>query len=316
VNAPLPLLERPLDRWVLLRTAEARAALVPTDRRARVVELHEAARARIDAALGEHGVAALVLVRAAIPLLLEALLVAHAVDAPSPGLSASELWGRFDEAVEAARVRALPPALKDAREHSLSASLDLEIAAHGEPRIEEALSLAAFLSDATEIRSPRAIRVQRGIRAALLIGAALLLMAELVAHRPKSRNLALHASVIASSRRPNYGPTQDLVNGTIEPSVAFATKDEADPWVTIDLGSAARVSEVTLVNSIDHQDDALPIRIETSADGAAWDAAGLATAHFTPDAPAVVSFTKRSARFVRLHARPGGAFYLNEVEVR
>jgi hypothetical protein len=316
VNAPPPLLERPLDRWVLLRTAEARAALVPADCRGRVVELHKAARARIDAALGEHGVAARVLARAAIPLLLEALLVAHAAEAPPLGLPLAELWTRFDEAVTASRVHALPEALAAARKHSLSTSLDVEIATEGEGRIEEALSLAAFLSDATEIRSPRAIRVQRTLRAASLIAFGLFLIVELVAHRPKSPNLAVHASVIASSRRPNFGPPQDLLNGTIEPSVAFATKDEADPWVTIDLGSAARVSEVTLVNSVDHQDDALPIRIETSADGAAWDAAGLATAHFAPDAPAVVSFTKRSARFVRLHARPGGAFYLNEVEVR
>jgi hypothetical protein len=309
-------MERPLDRWVLLRTAEARAELVPTDRRRRVVELHKAARARVDAALGEHGVAALVLVRAAVPLLLEALLVAHAAEAPPVGLPLGELWTRFDDAVAASRVRALPETLGAAREHSSSTSLDVEIAAHGEGRIDEALSLAAFLSDATEIRSPRAIRVQRVVRAASLIAFGLFLVVELAAHRPKSKSLAIHASVIASSRRPNYGPPQDLVNGTIEPSVAFATKDEADPWITIDLGSAARVSEVTLVNSIDHQDDALPIRIETSADGAAWDPAGLATAHFTPEAPAVVSFTKRSARFVRLHARPGGAFYLNEVEVR
>ena len=122
--------------------------------------------------------------------------------------------------------------------------------------------------------------------------------------------------ITALNVRPGSGPPQDLINGKLEEAVAFSTRDEADPWLMLDLVSPRRIGEVTLVNSTDHADDSLPLRVETSVDGATWQEGGVRTTTFTRAEPALISFSKRSARFVRVHGKPGGALYLSEIEVR
>jgi hypothetical protein len=314
----LPTLARNLlDRWVLLHGAEAQAEALPPGRRAGLVALHEAARTRVDAALGEYGVSALLLARAALPLALEAAVTARSSDPPASGTALATLWEQYDALVSTQLAPAVPASLTPARDHSLSSqTVDAEIAEHGDARIDETLALVAFLLESVELRTPRAIRMQRALRRAAGVLVAAGLLAELIIHRPKGANLALHGSVISSSRRPNSGPPQDLTNAKVEPAAAFATKDEPDPWVTLDLTAPARVSEVTLFNGDDHKDDSLPIRVETSADGATWDPAATQSTPFTQAAPAVLSFTARSARFVRVHGKPNGALFLSEVEVR
>jgi len=318
VNVTLPAFARhALDRWVLLHGAEAAAEALPGGRRAAVLSLHEAARTRIDGALGEHGVSALLLVRAAIPIYLEAVVVARSSEAPAAGSSVGDLWARYDDLVGAGLVPAVPESLSGAREHSVAGGpLDAEIAEHGEARIDEAIALAEFLADRVEVRTPRAVRVQRRLRKAALAVVVVALVAEIFVHRPKAASLALHANVVSSSRRVGSGPPLDLTNGKVEPTFAFATKDEPDPWIMIDITPSARISEVMLWNSDDHLDDSLPLQVETSSDGAAWEPAGLVAVHFTPLEPALLKFTTRSARFVRIHRKTGGAIYLTEVEVR
>jgi hypothetical protein len=71
-----------------------------------------------------------------------------------------------------------------------------------------------------------------------------------------------------------------------------------------------------LFDGSDHVDDILPMKLETSGDGTQWDPAAVETTRFTPEAPAVLTFTTRGVRFVRIHGRPNGAIYLSEVEVR
>jgi hypothetical protein len=227
------------------------------------------------------------------------------------------LWEGYDSAAAEGLAPILPAPLEVAREHTLDeASLDAQIAEHGERRIDETIELAAFLGTSIERRSVRRIRIERGVRKVIFAGILVMLVVEAIQHRPKTANLALHANVVASSRRPGSGPPANLTNGVPEPAASFATKDEPDPWVTIDLGPAARVSEVTLFDGSDHVDDILPMKLETSGDGTQWDPAAVETTRFTPEAPAVLTFTTRGVRFVRIHGRPNGAIYLSEVEVR
>ena len=317
MNLRLPTFaEHLLERWVLLHDAEAIAVGVTDERRAMSATLYTAARVRTDGALGDHGTTALVLARDAIPLLLAAALTARGPEAPPQGASVAELWDRYDGVVQRGLVPEVPPSLMAARAHSLGQELpDQEIEADGDARVDEAIALATFLEGVVELRTPRAIRVQRRLRQLALIVVAGWLLAEVIIHRPRM-NRALHAPVVSSSRRPGAGPATDLTNGNVEAALAFATKDEPDAWVSIDLVKGAPASEVKLWNSNDHTDDSLPIRVETSVDGVTWEAGGLESAHFTPSDPAIVSFPKRMTRFVRIHAKPGGALYLNEVEVR
>jgi hypothetical protein len=308
--------EQLLERWVLLHDAEAIAVAVTDERRAMSATLYTAARVRTDGALGDHGTTALVLARDAIPLLLAAGLTARGPEVPPHGASVAELWERYDDLARRGRVPEVPPSLTAARGHSLSQELpDREIDEDGDVRVDEAIALATFLEGVVELRTPRAIRLQRRLRQLALIVASAWLLAEIIIHRPRM-NRARHTSVVSSSRRPGAGPPTDLTNGTVEPALAFATKDEPDAWVNIDLVRTAPASEVKLWNSNDHTDDSLPIRVETSVDGVTWEAGGLQSTHFTPSDPAVVGFPKRMTRFVRIHAKPGGALYLNEVEVR
>jgi len=317
---PIPLVgvvQQALDPWLMLRSAEAAAEAMPAGRRATVMGLRADGDRRFDAALGERGVPALILARTCVPYYLEAAVTARGSEASPEHANVAQLWGSYDEIVRAGLLPEVPVRLAPARRRAIEErAAEAEVAVHGEACIDEALELASFLAGAIEMRTPRAVRLERTLRKAVVVTVALFALGEGVMLLPKSASLALHASVVSSSRRPDSGPPQDLTNGKIEAGTAFATKDEADPWVTIDLGPPARVSEVTLVNSEDHLADSLPLRVETSSDGTTWDAAGEQTKPFSPAEPGVLTFTARSARFVRIHGHHGGAIYLNEVEVR
>jgi hypothetical protein len=318
VSPDLPALaRRGFDRCISLQKAEAAAVALPETRRARVTSLAAAGRARCDAALGQSRVAALVLSRAAIPLYLEAAITAHGDEPPPDDVSVGELWSLYDDLAAGGSLPTLPSGLVPVREQSVARkSMDSEIAALGEEPIEATLALASFLADTIEVRSPGRVRAERRIRYVGLVLSGVFMLAEVIAHRPKGANVALNSVVVASSRRPGSGPPQDLINGKLEEGIAFSTRDEADPWLMLDLVSPRRIHEVTLVNGTEYADDSLPLRVETSVDGTTWQEGAVRMTTFTRAEPAIVSFGKRSARFVRIHGKPGGAVYLSEVEVR
>lgn len=306
-----------LDRRLFLRRAEAAAEAVPAAHRPEIRAHHDAGDTRVDAALGEQGVPALVLARAAIPCYLRAAVTACGAEPPPAGAPVDALWELYDAAVSRGAAPAVPEALVAARHQTTSEqTLDAEVEARGDACVDEAIALAGFLAEAAELRTPGQVRFQRRLRQALLAVAGVALVVNLVNHHPSLPNLALKASVVSSSRRMGAGPPEELTNGTAEPGPAFATRDEPDPWVTVDLANPVRVAEVTFFAPPEHLEDTIPLRVETSLDGSAWEPAGTQTAPLAPSAPTVLKFPARSARFVRVHGRPGGAVYLNEVEVR
>jgi hypothetical protein len=316
-NKVATLTQGALDRWLFLSAREAAAAAIPVDRRARVRALHAAGRKRYDDALGTIGGTALVLARASVACFLEAVVVARSASEPREGESVEALWALHSTMVDRGQLAPLPARYADARMQSTSRALaDLEVASLGDARIDEALALADHLASSVEAHSPAWVRGERAARFGLLLLFAAFLGKEAAPHRPRSPSFCLHATVAASSRRPENGPPESLTNGTVEPTLAFATREEADPSVTVDLVIPRTVSAVWLWTSDDHPDDSLPLRVETSADGDTWQAGATSKDRFSSSDPAVLSFARRPTRYVRVHGRPGGALYLNEVEVR
>jgi F5/8 type C domain len=305
-----------LERYVLLRQVEKAAAARPRDFRALARVRKRAGRERLEAALGARGAVGLVLARAAVTLFLEAAVALRTGATPEDERTPVGLWSLYDDLVAKGDARPLPLSLVPAREACRDdASPDDQIALHGDGLVDLVLALATFLEDEADLRTPLHVRLERFVRiAVVLLGVALFV--DLAAHVLAKPNVALHAPVVTSSRRPGAGGPEALTNGDVEHASVFATKDDADPWVRVDLPAVSRVASVTVFDGDDHQDDSLPLRIETSVDGAAWEAGGNWAAHFTPASPAKVTFAARDARFIRVHGHPGGALYLSEVEVR
>lgn len=310
-------LHRTLDAWFCVRRAEIAAEALPPTRRPRVSALRKVADARFAAAVERRGADALILARASLAAILAAVLSAEADLDGVEGASLSAMWKLFDGLVASGLRSPLPAALAPAREASAAGqSSEDEVLQHGERRIVDCLDLVRFLAASVETRPIWRLRLRRRLVQVTLGSIGLALALEGLTLLADGPNLAVRATVVSSSRRAGSGPPSDLANGKVEPTFAFATKDEPDPFVTLDLTTIAEVAEVTLINSDDHQDDSLPFRVETSVDALTWEPAAIWATHFSPAAPAVLAFHRRSARFVKIHGKTGGALYLTEVEVR
>jgi len=318
VDFPLVgFVKRILDRWIVLRSAERMAEAVPAARRERVAEVALAGDNRWDAALGERGVAGLILARSAIPCFLEAIVTARGDEPPPPGAGVALLWDLYETVAARGAAPRVPLKLEPTRELTRGAQTpEQEISEHGERRIDETLALGRFLSGVIETRTPRRIRVERWLRTFAFVAFSLFAGERIVARIFWPPNLILHGPAAGSSRRPGSGPVQDLTNGVIEKGTAFATRDEPDPWVMFDVIVPHRMSEVKVFPGDDHHDDAFPLRVETSPDSLTWEPGALQTKHAGPTQPIVIPFPARTTRFIRIHGKGPGALYLNEVEVR
>jgi hypothetical protein len=129
---------------------------------------------------------------------------------------------------------------------------------------------------------------------------------------PGERNLARGKPVTASSfYREEPFPTARLVDGNRN-AIGFHTEWEENPSVTIDLMAPEHVHRVVVYNRNEYRERAVPMIVETSADGKAyrefarrddtfaeWEAKGATV----------------QARYVRLRITHHSCLHLNEVEV-
>jgi hypothetical protein len=317
---------RGADSLLLLRGAERRAAALPEDRRARARELCRTADGlRLAASqLAQDGrpVAAAVLFREAAALLVGAIsVVASAGGGEWEPPPAAEAFERYDRLVVAGDAPALPPAQAGARALLEQADvLGLERAFENAPvdALAGPADLVAFLRAQVEIRTPPAIRAQRRARIGALVILAVLGLVVLVRHIRAPGNLARGKPVTASSVRASSGPPSSVVNGSVESNVyAFATNDDPDPWLTVDLLQPHPLRSVLVYNRGDGGfDKMLPFSLEISADGHVWRSVGRQTTPFSQSEPATFSLAGDVARYVRVHGTPGHAVCLNEIEVR
>jgi hypothetical protein len=125
-------------------------------------------------------------------------------------------------------------------------------------------------------------------------------------------NLAFGKPVTPSSvfRGEKYPPAQ-LVDGNAD-DLGFHTELEDEPSVTIDLLAPQAIRRVVVANRFDYRERALPLVIETSADGKTY-------REFARRDRVFEKWTAKgapvTARFVRLRVESPTYFHLNEVSV-
>jgi hypothetical protein len=209
-----------------------------------------------------------------------------------------EELGPLSAGLSPGEVAALVPAERQARLHALRVALgsrmaELEAAAYRRERLV-------------------ALRRSRMVVAALVSLSALLALLFALGLIGPAPNLALGKPVTPSTTyaAETYPPEQ-LVDGNAD-DLGFHTELEDQPSVTIDLQAPQAIHRVVVVNRPSYRERALPLVIETSADGRSYREFARRDRVFekwSASAPTVM------ARYVRLRVENETYFHLNEVSV-
>jgi len=133
-------------------------------------------------------------------------------------------------------------------------------------------------------------------------------------HRERQHDLAAHATWTTSSIYPVGGcpsPKQTCEGGE---NYFFHTGQEADPWITFDLGAKKGVSAVEIDNRLDCcAERALPLYVAVSSDGTHWKDVVHHGAEFTS---VRLEFEPVRARYVRIHLpKAGSILHLSRVRI-
>jgi hypothetical protein len=173
-----------------------------------------------------------------------------------------------------------------------------------------ALALAEPLAiDAGRLR--RAVLL-RGLKLTAVVLVALVSMAWALS---RTSNLALHRSVVVSSRSPQHGVEPSRVVDGKRRNLGFHSDDQGQKHVTVDLGSVQRIRRVDVFNRADCcQERAVPLALEVSRDGREF---RQLLVRLDPFSLWKAEFPATEARYVRLARRGGGEapFHLSELEV-
>lgn len=99
------------------------------------------------------------------------------------------------------------------------------------------------------------------------------------------------------------GKPEALVDGDIGTSFGVVTALQENAWLSVDLEAPLRVTEIDVYNRVDGWfDDALPLVVETSIDGARWELLAQRDATFSANPPWRVRLDGKTIRFVRVRS--------------
>ena len=119
-----------------------------------------------------------------------------------------------------------------------------------------------------------------------------------------------------SSQRRGAPDPAGVVDGNHSETFGFQTLAENSPWVQIDLEALYVIQEVVVYNRNDgYFDDALPLQLLLSNDGARWTEAAARIERFTSRQPWRVKLDNLYARYVRLAVGRRTSLALSEVEI-
>ena len=184
--------------------------------------------------------------------------------------------------------------------------------------VRAAERLARAVERAIDPRRPRLLLARAVLQvaalAALVVGVAAATIPPLFA----PRDLALHKPVRTSSVHPDsIAPANGewLVNGRVERIYGFATNNEQNPWVVIDLEEDAPIRRIVVYNRGDGWlSDCLPLEVSVGDDLQKLRRVGWRDTIFTQFSPWTLH-TDTTARYVKLTVYGHVAFALSEVEV-
>jgi len=319
------LARRARDRF-LLADALKQAVARPPARQALLREYWTAALDRTDVAdqlTDERGaVAALLLYREALPLLVAAVALANdpefpTGDSPLPG--GQTPWQVLDDLRQRGRVSTLPRKIDQARA-ALAASEPLAFdRLPPQLLLDRRATVAATMRRLRRLVEPRAPSEIRGSRYARLavVALALALLGFAVVSSLRHPNLALNKPVSASSRHPGSTAPPDnsgVDNGVIEPTYGIETAP-GPGWVLLDLQDDQKISRVKVFNRRDALFDAgLPLFLETSSDAVNFKVVDTRKQSFSSTNPWVYQAAPGTrARFIRV--RSNSLVALTEIEV-
>jgi peptidoglycan/LPS O-acetylase OafA/YrhL len=131
------------------------------------------------------------------------------------------------------------------------------------------------------------------------------------------RNLALHATVSASSHQDGSPLSDVLTDGELESELGMSTQREQSPWATIDLGVAMPVGAIRVYNRADCcWDYVLPLELSVSKDGVDYHLVATRRVNFTQAQPWRIRLNGAPVRYVRLSVpQKVTTLCLSEVEV-
>jgi len=319
------LARRARDRF-LLTDALKQAVARPPERQALLREYWTAALDRTDVAdqlTDERGaVAALLLYREALPLLVAAIALANDPDFPTGGspLPAGHTpWQVLDDLRQRGRLSTLPRKLDQAR--SALAAVEPLAFDRLAPQVllDRRAAVAATMRRLRRLVEPRAPSEIKGNRHGRLAAAAIVLalLATAVVSHFRHPNLALNKPVSASSRHPGSTAPPDnsgVTNGVIEPTYGIETAP-GPGWVLVDLQDDQKITRVKVFNRRDALFDAgLPLFLETSPDAVNFKVVDTRRQPFSSTNPWIYQAGPGTrARFIRV--RSNSLVALTEIEV-
>ena len=319
------LARRARDRFLLsdaLKEAVARDA----DRQALIRVYYAAALDRsavADQLNDERGaVAAMLLYREALPLLVASIALAHDPDFRSVGAvlpAGASAWEVLLDLFQRRHLPALPKNLDVARA-ALEAPEPLTFDRLPPQTLLDRRAAVQVtmrrLRRLVDVRTPSELKSKRAAR---LLGVVILVGLILfgIAWAVRSPDLALGKPVTVSSRHPaSIAPPDNsgLTNGVIEPAYGIMT-NPGPGWVMVDLQANLPIWRVEVFNRRDTDFDmGLPLMLETSSDGVTFKLADTRSQPFSSSRPWIFRAPRGTrGRFIRI--RSNTLVALNEVEV-
>lgn len=310
-----------MNRWLetltdpfLLRRAEAKAKAYGDVQRARIVELHRAAKTRARAAAELRSEAE---APAAIALLREAFLLSGNMslvgrgehEANAPLLPLADTWKAVNTSFPDHDGLSSLLSNESPLAPDTLAPRELE---QSRPKLE---SLVQRLLRDAEPRSQRAIRIQRVLRL-FLVGVAFIgLLVALVMWIARPSNVARGSKVTASSRYPGSPDPANLVDGNVTAAYGVHTNVEDAPWVELDLGKVRTLKRVVVFHRTDgYEKESLPLTLDSSEDHSSWERVAVRKDVFTGEKPWIEKLPGRHARWLRFTLGKNGYISLGEVE--
>lgn len=283
---------------------------------ARIVEHWETATRRLEAArlLREAGLShdSLILFREA-GLLLAGITIG-ATDPASTATSLSE-QATAEKLVQTLENDRRPVPVGFAQDFSTlvltdSMAIDRLSSKEAASRAARADSITQWLADAVEPRSPRQHAAMRNLRISIAVLTIVAIPLAYAIWVVAPTNISFHKKVTASSQLPNTNP-QGVVDGEVQPGLAFISSEEHAAWLSIDLGKRYVISDAEVYAA----NNCFPLAFEVSDDGNAYRTVATKSEGFVGLLPWIVKPLQVDARFVRVRLLRVGTLGLSEVVV-